>query len=70
MLLFNNRFNVNKTLSTISGATVLPIYITYWSSTEMDNMFAFASDFYGGSQSAYDKGANSIYMSVRTIRAF
>ena len=33
-LLWHNRFNVNKTLSTIQGAETLPIGAYYWSSTE------------------------------------
>lgn len=35
-LLFNNRFNVNKTLSTIVGATQIPMY-SYWSSSQHPN---------------------------------
>ena len=68
-LLWHSRFNVNKTLSTIGGATSLPIGATYWSSAEYGNYDAwyFNSNFYV--EVAYSNPkANANY--VRAVRAF
>jgi hypothetical protein len=67
-LLWHSRFNVNKSLSTIGGATLLPISAYYWSSTESDVSNAWYFLFYSGyASSGYTKG-NSYY--VRAVRAF
>jgi hypothetical protein len=66
-LLWHNRFNVNKALSTIGGATVLPNSVYYWSSTEYDATFVFSFTFYFGHQLSRDK--TSTYR-VRAVRAF
>ena len=71
-LLWQNRFNVNRTLSgassfgTISGATQIG-YNIYWSSTESDSNYAWAFSFgYGGASSSLK--ATTFY--VRAVRKF
>jgi hypothetical protein len=72
-LLWSNRINVNKTLSSINGAGILPIVsATYWSSTETDysggDNALFFSFNYGIMQFYPDyKNADK---RVRAIRAF
>jgi hypothetical protein len=71
-LLWQNRFNVNKTLSTIGGASVLPYYVNYWASTENFNSQApnpnvFFFSFAEGSASASYK---NFTWNVRGVRAF
>jgi len=66
-LLWHNRFNVNKSLSAIGGATGLPILAYYWSSTEDDDFYAWLFTFTTGRAGISDKyGANY----VRAVRAF
>jgi hypothetical protein len=71
-LLWQNRFNVNKTLSgnsafgSISGATQI-FYNSYWSSTESDSSYAWF--FYFDDGSAYDFDKDSTYY-VRAVRTF
>ena len=65
-LLYQNRFNVNKTLSTLSGATQLG-YAHYWSSTEYDATSAWDFLFFNGSTNYSSKITT---LSVRAIRAF
>jgi hypothetical protein len=72
-LLWHSRFNVNKSLSTIGGATVLPLSdsapsaVYYWSSTELDNNGGSIFDFRDGNANVYVKGNPN---SVRAVRAF
>jgi hypothetical protein len=66
-LLWHNRFNVNKTLSTISGATPLPPNIFYWSSTELDENSAWLFHFFSG-YANFDLKNDTYY--VRAVRAF
>jgi hypothetical protein len=66
-LLSHSRFNVNKSLSTIGGATILPNFDYYWSSTEED--FNGAWLFGIGSGDAHEYNKNNIYH-VRAVRAF
>ncbi len=66
-LLWHSRFNVNKSLSTIGGASVLPISAYYWSSAEGGYSLAWAFYFNSGSASDYDK---SLATYVRAVRAF
>jgi hypothetical protein len=67
-LLWHNRFNVNKSLSAIGGATGLPNAAHYWSSKEgVDYDFAWAFSFFNGS--AHDNGTNDT-LYVRAVRAF
>ena len=66
-LLWHNRFNVNKTLSTISGATPLPPNIFYWSSTELDENSAWLFHFFSG-YANYDLKNDTYY--VRAVRSF
>jgi hypothetical protein len=74
-LLWNNRFNVNKTLSgnsaagVITGANQLPFFTGtyYWSSTEIDGKNSYAFLFDSGTARDYDKG-NTYY--VRAVRKF
>jgi len=66
-LLWHSRFNVNKSLSAIGGATVLPYSANYWSSTEDGSNYAWYFFFYDGD--AYVNGKyNTVY--VRAVRAF
>lgn len=65
-LLRQNRFNVNKTLASISGATQLNAS-TYWSSTEYNATQAWTFNFVGGSTTGTNK---SFVNEVRAIRAF
>ena len=67
ILLAHSRFNVNKSLSAIGGATVLPNSAGYWSSTEVDNINAWRLNFSSGTPVSYSKG-NISY--VRAVRAF
>jgi hypothetical protein len=66
-LLWHSRFNINKSLSAIGGATVLPFSATYWSSTETDDSSAWFFNFEDGLPNGRYKG-NPIY--VRAVRAF
>jgi hypothetical protein len=66
-LLWHNRYNVNRTLSTIGGATELPINAYYWSSTEYYAYNAWLFYFYSGIASNPNK-YNTNY--VRAVRAF
>ena len=66
-LLWHNRFNVNKSLSSITGATVLPFSAGFWSSTEGGASHAWYFGFTSGSAfSNYKYSANY----VRAVRAF
>jgi hypothetical protein len=64
-LLWNSRFNVNKTLSTIGGATTLTFF--YWSSSEGTAANAWYFPFSNGVASNNSK-TNPRY--VRAVRAF
>jgi hypothetical protein len=66
-LLWHNRFNVNKSLSTIGGATVLPVNANYWSSSESLNNVAWYFNFGNGLANNLNK-SNPNY--VRAVRAF
>ena len=73
-LLWNSRFNINKALSTIGGATALPIRTGYWSSTEGyggSNAYGFGFD-NGYAQGVYSFGytGKSNTNNVRAVRAF
>lgn len=67
-LLWHSHFNVNKSLSTIGGATVLPLVAYYWSSTELGNTFAWLFSFTSGTV-GYQFGKGNAYY-VRAVRAF
>jgi hypothetical protein len=67
-LLWHSKFNVNKTLSTIGGATVLPNSAFYWSSTENANNSACGFIFSDGIVSINLIKTNTYY--VRAVRAF
>jgi hypothetical protein len=67
-LLWHSRFNVNKSLSAIGGATVLPNSATYWSSTENSNTSAWCFYFYLGSADYFGYKYYTFY--VRAVRAF
>jgi hypothetical protein len=64
-LLFNNRFNVNQTLSTIPGSYLLED--AYWSSTQYDASVAIDFDFNYG---IFDYTNKSSGLTVRAIRKF
>lgn len=66
-LLFQAQYNVNRTLSTLSGATQLVQTAYYWSSTEYASNIAALIGFRDGMPSNGFKG-NSYY--VRAIRSF
>jgi hypothetical protein len=73
-LLWHARFNVNKALSAMAGAAVLPSdYVAYWSSSENGydyyNYFAWNFYFDNGSSSYVDYGKYHTYY-VRAVRAF
>jgi hypothetical protein len=62
-LLCFSRFKVNKSLSTIGGATVLPFSASYWSSTEDGNyVFIYSMDF--------GSATKNYLLYVRAVRAF
>ncbi len=69
-ILYNNRFNVNKVLSQISGSTELMGYMSnYVSSTEFDNqMFIVLTGF--GDTNFCPKNVGSLGSSIRPIRGF
>jgi hypothetical protein len=66
-LLWQNRFNVNKALSSIGGADLLPISASFWSSTESSASTAWLFNFAFGNIEFSNK-YNSRY--VRAVRAF
>lgn len=66
-LLWQNRFNVNKSLSTIGGATALSFSASYWSSSEYDAYYAWDFDFINGS-AFYNNKVTTLF--VRAVRAF
>ena len=66
VLLWHNRFNINKVLSSISGASVLPFTGVHWSSTE-GGAGAFGFAFNTGAVASLSKGGGN---SVRAIRSF
>jgi hypothetical protein len=66
--LWHNRFNVNKSLSTIGGTTVLPFSAYYWSSTENNGIDVWSLNFNSGIAIDYGNKNDAAY--VRAIRAF
>jgi len=66
-LLWTNRFNVNKSLAALSGATELPILVYYWGSTESEPNYAW--HYYFAYGSAYS-GPKTEADYVRAIRSF
>ena len=66
-VLWQNRFIVNKSLSSVGGSTPLPITGTLWSSTEWNYMYAWMFGFTDASTSFAIK-TNA--MSVRAVRSF
>lgn len=68
VLLWNNRYFVNKALSAISGATLLSNNALYWSSTEYNADFARTMKFDYGTPSENNKSTRNI--TSRAIRSF
>jgi hypothetical protein len=67
-LLWHNRYNVNRTLSTIGGASELPLVAAfYWSSNEYSALIAWHFKFEYGYAATVGK---NVSLSVRGIRAF
>ena len=70
-LLFQSRFNVNKSLSAIGGATVLPYTVYYWSSSEFSSGDAFSFNFAPGWAYIYGGSGNKGFTCyVRAVRDF
>lgn len=67
-LLYTHRFNVNKSFSSIVGASALSTSASYWSSTEAGNSGAWYFYFYSGL--AYDFYNKGFAYYVRAVRAF
>jgi hypothetical protein len=65
-LLSQSKFNINKSLSSIAGATVLINYYGYWSSSEIGN---YAGELYIFDGTLFDMDKN-LLSSVRAVRAF
>jgi hypothetical protein len=68
-LLGHNRFNVNKSLLTIGGATLLPFIASYWSSTESAASYAWYFSFLTSTLGNLN-GTKSSTIYVRAVRAF
>ena len=66
-LLWQSRFNVNKSLSAIGGATVFSNFPYYWSSTEINIYSASGIPF--GNGNAYEVTKDN-HAYVRAVRAF
>jgi hypothetical protein len=66
-LLWHNRFNINKSLATISGASVMPISSNYWSSLEILSSTAWRFSFHEGGPFTANKVMTCF---VRAVRAF
>jgi len=66
-LLWHSRFDVNIALSTMYGATVLPVVGLYWSSSEVDSYIALGLSFETGTLFQHSKDWP---ISVRAVRAF
>ena len=66
-LLWHNRFNVNKTLSTIGGASIIPFFDVFWTSSEYLALNAWYFNFGNGYAINIVK-STALY--VRAIRAF
>jgi hypothetical protein len=68
ILLMDNRFSVNKTLSTIAGATqVALLSVLYWTSTEFLNTTA---ERFRCQSHSYDEAGKASLLFVRAIRQF
>jgi hypothetical protein len=65
-LLWTNLFNVNKTISTIIGASTIPFF-NFWTSTESNNSQAFAFNMFTGTPQEFFKTTN---LSIIAIRKF
>ncbi len=66
-LVIQNRFNINYTLSSIGGATILPFLANYWSSTEKNTSNARVFDFNDSLMYNFGKDSDT---NVRAIRKF
>jgi hypothetical protein len=67
-LLWQSRFNVNKSLDNIGSSTVLTYTANYWSSTEFGNDTAWS--FYFTNGTADSSRAKFLTQYVRAVRAF
>ncbi len=67
IMLWQNRYNVNRTLSSIAGASTLSISSEYWSSTERFIDRTWYLDFETGSTGITAKNS---FCNVRAIRSF
>jgi hypothetical protein len=63
-LLWTNLFNVNKTISTISGALEIPL-LTFWTSTESNNSQGFAFGMFTGTPQELPKTTNLNIIAIR-----
>ena len=69
-LLWHSRFNVNKSLSAIGGATNLPMSAYYWSSTELDFDSDYDAWYFYCDYGDADYSSKSFTYYVRAVRAF
>lgn len=67
-LIYQNRFNVNKTLSSILGASEL-LFNDYWTSTQQFGSASNAFIYFGGTEIIDNASKNNTYY-VRAIRQF
>ncbi len=65
-LLWTNFFNVSKTISTISGASQIPLF-TFWTSTESNNSQAFAFNMFTGTPQELPKSTNLTIIAIRSF---
>ena len=66
-LLWQNRFNVNKSIA-LAGGVLIPSNLSYWSSTELNDTFNYA--FYLKNDGAISAASKTTTLLVRAIRAF
>jgi hypothetical protein len=65
-LLWTNFFNVSKTISTISGASQIPLF-TFWTSTESNNSQAFAFNMFTGTPQELPKSTTLTFIAIRAF---
>ena len=66
--LYNNRYHVNKAISTLGSGTLLSKSSSYWSSTENIDIFAWGLGFASGIASLNSSKVNNL--NVRAVKSF